>query len=275
MQCTVEARVRAVSLAREAREHREAGRLEPALETLREAWRTCPDARLRLGLGRVLEDAGRSREALQAYQACVDEGDEAMRRECTTAREAVAARLSRGTLVVVADAVEASVLLDDASTPRPPGTYVVAAGRHGLTVRAPGHVPFVAVVDVPGDGEARVEAVLAPIARAPALAAPVDRANVAAPSTAWHWVGVVGGGLLVAGALPFFVQDALDRRDARGASATYSGDHVSARNLALGCGLAGVGAATALTAALLWPRAPAVAVAPVAGGVVVAAEATW
>ena len=33
--------------------------------------------------------------------------------------------------------------------------------------------------------------------------------------------------------------------------------------------------ATALTAALLWPRAPAVAVAPVAGGVVVAAEATW
>jgi hypothetical protein len=271
--------VRAVKLAHSARVHVEAGDVDEALALLKEAWRACPDARLRHAQGKVLRQAGRPAEALAAFRACVDEGDEADGVLCAPEIAAVEAALAQGVLVVACDVHGARVALDD-EAPRPPGRFDVPAGRHSLTITADGWTPLRGVVDVRGGDEVRFEANLAmvPVVEAPAApVVPIGRADAAAvPSATWpHWLGVgLGSVLVLASAVPFG-QYALDRADAREASGTYSGDRVSPTNLVLGSALAGVGLSALVTAVALWPGAPAVTLLPLPGGGAAALGGTW
>lgn len=277
--------MRAVKLAHSARVHVESGDLDEALALLKEAWRACPDARLRHAQGKVLRQAGRPTEALAAFRACVDEGDEADGLLCAPEIAAVEATLARGVLVVACNAPGARVALDD-EPPRPLGRLDVPAGRHALLLTADGHAPLRGVVDVRGGDEVRFEAQLATLPSPLTTAAPGDPgvgADAATGTTSeprrpptWpHWLGVgLGSALMLAAVVPFG-QYALDRGDARAASATYSGDRVSPTNLVLGSALAGVGLSAVVTAVALWPDAPAVTLCPLPGGGAASLGVSW
>lgn len=273
--------MRAVKLAHAARGHADAGDTDAALALLKEAWRACPDARLRHAQGKVLRQAGRLQEALVAFRACVDEGDEHDAVLCAPELNAVEDLLARGALVVTCDAPGARVALDD-GPPVPVGRLEVAAGRHALTVTAEGHAPLHGVIDVRGSDEVRFEARLSesrvgvPEPVGPPAGAVAPPAVERGPGSARaNWLGVgLGAALVAASALPF-AQDALDRHDARRASATYSGDTVSPTNLVIGSALAGLGLSAIVTAVALWPAAADVTVAPLPGGAAAAVGVTW
>lgn len=279
--CPAEERVRAVKLAHAARGHADAGDPDAALALLKEAWRACPDARLRHAQGKVLRQAGRLPEALSAFRACVDEGDEHDGVLCAPEISAVEALLARGALIIQCDAPGAVVALDD-GPPVPVGRLEVAAGRHALTVLAEGRVPLRGVIDVRGGDEVRFEARLSEMRGAPGgPGEPMPGADAgtgapARPAAAWsNWLGVGLGSALVLASIVPFAQDALDRRDARRSSATYSGDTVTPTNVVIGSALAGLGLSAIVTAVALWPRAPSVGVAPLPGGAATTLEVSW
>jgi hypothetical protein len=98
-------------------------------------------------------------------------------------------------------------------------------------------------------------------------------------SATLQWLGVgVGSALVLASVYPL-VQYGLDRRNAVPASAIYSGDKVSPRNLAIGCVGVGVGVIAIAVSAALMPKAEtvraAVAITPVQDGVATAFLLNW
>ena len=308
--CPASAWDKATEFAGKARIHRERKEWDAALDDLRAAYAICPDAKLQKAIGRMLEEAGRSAEAIATYRSCAEEADdEATRADCDARAKVLAAKTASGTLLVEATPPSAEVIVDDDGRALRAGTPVtLPVGRHAVEVRAPGKLPRKTGVDIDAGRQTKLEVQLealpisedqrfqvtpvprksaipvVPVSPPPAGETATTLTETAGTRSAlWNWVGI-GAGVAATGlGLAFLVQYGLDRKNASGPvyagdgkTVVYSGDEVGTRNLVIGSVFAAVGVAGVITAAVLWPEAPArVTAAPLRGGGLVAVEAPF
>lgn len=252
--CPSSNRIEAVELQRKARAWMDIEKYDKAFENLQSAHSICAEPERRYEIGIVLEKAGRLREALDSFKACVSEArNRDLRERCELKALAIEDRLANGIIRVTMDPLGAMMYFDDEDEGHPTDRPIkISAGSHKIEIRLKGYRPFSTVVKVPGGeeislGDVRLEPDLPP--------SPIK------PEAIWNWVGIGLGVALVgtgAGFLGQHIQDVTDR---------VNGQSLGNANLIAGCVVAPVGLAVIITSAVLWPEASvAVSAAPVKGG---------
>ena len=274
--CPDASRARAEQLLNLAWERVRLGDATSAIEYARGATAICQDPSYRHELGRLYLMAHRQEEALQAFQACVAlgaSGTLAERCEAEVAR--IQSRRPFGTLVLISSARDVVARLDGGGESLRVGRPVqVSPGPHRLEVSSPSGKKLVLDVLVePGKVTNVSTDPEAPLERAEEIVTTVRPGK----SAAWNWAGVaLGSAAVIAGGV-FLTQHFRDLAAREGAVYDQDGrllkeaDTVGPLNLALGCTLAGVGAAAVVTSVVLWPKkGPRVSVVPLEGGGAVA-----
>ena len=151
-------------------------------------------------LAAVLEEAGRSAEALRLYRRSLELGHHspARSREAIERLEAV---LYKGRLKLKGLPAGAVVLLDSMPFDPGPEGVLVAAGEHEVSVEAEGHQPWTGLVQLAPGGDAEI---LVDMPRLPAVAAapppapaPVRWTRVTAWTTTGLAAAAAGAGLVL------------------------------------------------------------------------------
>jgi len=295
---------RVVDLSGEAKILLDAGKHDDALAVLKQAYSLCPDPRLHRSIGKVYLAAGRDREALTEFEAClVSDAGMDVHAEC---RELAgeANRVIDSTVIVLDGApVGAVVTVDDAVvTPGSGGEVKVAPGTHEVEISLEGYRSFstratvergraapvtvdmpvlaTAPESVPGPEADEVvdtgrEADVAVSVDAPPARVAGGKAGAFDPVTVPNWVGIGLGVAAIGVGVGFLAQYGLDMKDVEEnpfeeGEGGYWPREVGITNVAVGASFAAAGVIAVVLSAALWPDAkvaPVIAAAP-GGGVI-------
>jgi hypothetical protein len=144
-------------------------------------------------------------------------------------------------------------------------------GEHQIEARAEGFVSVSSRVLLEPGKVTEVALTLSPIQVEKALVSQVRPRRAL-----WNWVGIGLGSALIAGSVFPFVRYGLDKKEARPASAYYTGDTVSPTNAIIGGVLLGTGTVAIVTSLVLWPKSKAsVSLAPYNGGAKAMLSVDW
>ncbi|MBM4397535.1 MAG: hypothetical protein FJ087_17845 [Deltaproteobacteria bacterium] len=284
--CPASHRARAQSLIRMAHDRLDRGEAPLAVEHARGAAALCPEPLFRYELGRVYDAAQRPEEALLAFQACVEGGATGeLGERCEAEVNRILSHKPAGTMVLVSNDADAQAFVDGSDAGIAVGVPVkLSPGSHRVEVRSSTGRSLLLDVLIESGGLTNVTTDLAIVAAAPAPSGG-PAVSVSAPgqrTAAWNWAGVAVGGAMVAGGAVFLAQHVIDVLAQEGAIYDEKGkllkeaDTVGPLNLAVGCALAGAGAALVVTSAVLWPKSSGrAAIVPYDGGAGVAWSMRW
>jgi hypothetical protein len=195
------------------------GDLDRAREAFQRAHEIEPSARTLRGLGTIDFKAGRHPEAFVALSSALTAQRNPLPPDLALSVKALVEQIrAKVALCELVDAPEGVMIEVDGSTPLldSEGHIVMAAGRHRLEVRAPGHEPIALDVEPALGAVERVHvqlratppasAVPDPAPAPPPLARPGPRPNARVPSAqlpagrTWTWVTAAGVPVFVAAA---------------------------------------------------------------------------
>lgn len=238
----------------------------PALGEFQRAYEIAPDPRLFFNIGRVQVKLSDYLSAARSYERYLNEGGQQVPpdRRARVEEELIALRARVGRIGVTSDRAGAEVLLDDVKVGSTPlaSALLVNPGRHLVAVRAGDGATNTRVVEVAAGDVALVELSLAGQASATSEAAssarPWTKRRKATLVTAGVGALLLAGGA-VAGGLAYRAnrefEQVLDGREVDRAAYDDARQRVNVRSLSADI-LVGTGAATVLTAAVLWLVGP-------------------
>ena len=200
-----------------------AERFEEAAELFRRARDVGGPPIVVFNLARCYQEIGRweaARDAFQAYLA-LDDGNEEVRGRADLAVAVIDKRLATGWVLAHVSPVGATVLIDGEPVGEAPLTpFELPPGRHEVTVRAEGHAPWTATVDVTGGERVEVDVELVRAAEpAPAADPAPEPTTFGEPPSfsPWTWVTLGSGVALLTGGTIAYALGEKDHAEIAGA----------------------------------------------------------